>query len=331
MFSWCRKKRAVQPIQNHAERPKQILLLGAGETGKTTISKNLCYLYGKMYESEDKKLQFRNFIHENIISGMAKLIQNSNVLSSDLNKHANIVLAKNHFGELKPEEADHMKKLWQSEPIQLQWENHRQELQLPDGLCQLFKRIHIICQPSYVPTHEDILSVRKRTTGIIEATIKVEGKPYTIIDVGGQRNERRKWLHAFEDADCIIFVAALTNFCQSMFEDPSKNRLEDSLELFDKIIHQDVFKKKDICLFLNKKDIFQEMMKKMDLHDYYDDYKGAAYSFAEGSNFFTDMFLSKNKSSERNVYIFHTNAMSITCVQDVFTSIIERLEKNGKQ
>lgn len=330
MFSWCRKKKAVQPIQELAAKPTQILLLGAGETGKTTISKNLCYVYGKMYESEDKKLQYRSFIHENIISGMSKLIQNSNDLSSNLNKHANIILAKNHFGELKPEEADHMKKLWESEPIQSQWENHRQELQLPDGLCRLFKRMHIICQPSYVPTHEDILSVRKRTTGIIEASIQVDGDPYTIIDVGGQRNERRKWLHAFEDVDCIIFVAALTNFCQNMFEDPDKNRLEDSLELFDKIIHQDIFMKKDIYLFLNKNDIFQEIIQKMDLHDYYDDYKGAAFSVADASSFFTDMFLSINKSSERKIHIFHTNAMSTTCVQHVFTSVTERLKENGK-
>merc|ERR1719228_921237 len=112
MFGWCRKKKSVQP--SASAKTAQILILGAGETGKTTISKNLCYIYGNIYETEDKKLQYRTFIHENLISGMTKLVENAEGLSSDLNKHANIILAKDNFGELKAEEADHFKRLWES-------------------------------------------------------------------------------------------------------------------------------------------------------------------------------------------------------------------------
>lgn len=40
-----------------------------------------------------------------------------------------------------------------------------------------------------------------------------------MIDVGGQRSERRKWIHCFENVDCLIFVAALSGYDQCLVED----------------------------------------------------------------------------------------------------------------
>ena len=38
----------------------------------------------------------------------------------------------------------------------------------------------------------------------------IDGVPFVVYDVGGQRNERRKWIHCFNDVTAIIFVAALS-------------------------------------------------------------------------------------------------------------------------
>jgi len=327
MLGWCRRKRAVKP---HTPPTYQVLLLGSGETGKTTISKNLCYIYGDIYETEEKKLQYINYIQENVISGMKKLVDAAEGLDSELNKHANQILAKDAYSTLTPEDADHLKKLWASKPIQEQWELHRQDLQLPDGLCHLLRRAHIICQDSFIPTHDDILHVRKRTTGIIEATINVDEMKINIIDVGGQQCERRKWLNAFENVNCILFVSALSNFCQNMWEDDSKNRLDDSLELFDKVIHQDCFQNKDIWLYLNKKDIFKEVIRRIDLHEWYENYNGEPFSFKDGCKFFTDMFLQVNKNPNRKIFVYHTEATSMENMQDAFSHIVEELKQDDK-
>ena len=42
------------------------------------------------------------------------------------------------------------------------------------------------------------LRTRVRTTGIIEEVFNVDRVNLRIIDVGGQRRERRKWIHSFE-------------------------------------------------------------------------------------------------------------------------------------
>jgi len=39
---------------------------------------------------------------------------------------------------------------------------------------------------------------RVRTTGIVEQEFKINDNVFRMCDVGGQRNERKKWIHCFE-------------------------------------------------------------------------------------------------------------------------------------
>lgn len=77
-------------------------------------------------------------------------------------------------------------------------------------------------------------------------------------DVGGQRNERRKWIHCFDSVDAIVFVVSLSEFDQNLYEDETKNRLDEALELFAQIVNSKWFKESSIILFLNKKDLFEK-------------------------------------------------------------------------
>jgi len=56
-----------------------------------------------------------------------------------------------------------------------------------------------------------------------------------MFDVGGQRDERRKWIQCFNDVTAIIFVTACSSYNLVLREDPSQNRLNESLDLFKSI------------------------------------------------------------------------------------------------
>lgn len=61
-----------------------------------------------------------------------------------------------------------------------------------------FPRLNQIVTEEYVPNVEDMLLARVRTTGIIIEEFFMHGRKFNIVDVGGQRNERRKWMHWYK-------------------------------------------------------------------------------------------------------------------------------------
>lgn len=77
-----------------------------------------------------------------------------------------------------------------------------------------------ITSPQYVPTQDDILQCRYRTTGIHEITFKYQQLAMRMIDVGGQRSERRKWLHVFDNVQLVLFVSSLSAYNKSDPDEP---------------------------------------------------------------------------------------------------------------
>lgn len=48
---------------------------------------------------------------------------------------------------------------------------------------------------------------------------------YRLFDVGGQRSERKKWIHCFEDVTAIIFCVAMSEYDQVLHEDETTVRI----------------------------------------------------------------------------------------------------------
>jgi len=112
-----------------------------------------------------------------------------------------------------------------------------------------------------------------------------------MFDVGGQRSERKKWIHCFENVTSIIFCVALSEYDQVLLEESSQvrrvvsasccaksnmsqNRMMESLVLFDSVVNSRWFMRTSIVLFLNKVDLFRQKLKKSPLVEYFPDYSG---------------------------------------------------------
>ncbi|ETO29764.1 hypothetical protein RFI_07357 [Reticulomyxa filosa] len=74
---------------------------------------------------------------------------------------------------------------------------------------------------------------------------------------GGQRAERKKWIHCFTGVTAVIFVASLSGYEESMYEEETENVMHDSLNLFTEVCNRSYFHTTPIILFLNKDDLFR--------------------------------------------------------------------------
>ena len=113
---------------------------------------------------------------------------------------------------------DAVRSLWRDPAVQEAVRRSR-EFQLNDSAVYYFNAIDRMSLPSYIPTDQDILRSRAKTTGITETTLKVGELTYKLFDVSGQRSDRRKWLHCFENVTAIVFLVSLSDYDQMLYED----------------------------------------------------------------------------------------------------------------
>ena len=95
-----------------------------------------------------------------------------------------------------------------------------------------------------------------------------------LIDVGGQRPERRSWIHVFNDVAAVIFIASLIEYDMVLEEDDLTNRMEESLNLFKKICFHYHLTEAGHILFLNKTDLLPDKLKQSPFSKHFADFIG---------------------------------------------------------
>lgn len=202
-------------------------------------------------------------IAANTVQVAQTLIENAPILGFDLdNQEAadEVSAAPSDLERIDEALAANIAAVWADEGIQRTFAS-RSEFQLEDNAKYFLSSVERQGASDYVPTVDDVLHSRVRTTGIVSENYTIFGTPIEMYDVGGQRNERKKWIHAFDGVNALIFVAAVSEYDQVMLEDEGMNRLEDALNLFQEIAENKVFRRKSIMLFLNKLDIFESKLR----------------------------------------------------------------------
>jgi len=201
--------------------------------------------------------------------------------------------------------------LWQCDTMKEVW-SKRAMSNINDTHKEYLQDLSRIASPDYIPTHQDILMARIRTTQITTERYRIDGIVYELHDVGGQRSERRKWICCFENVDAVIFVAALSEYDQTLVEAKRTNRMVEALELFRSVCNNCAFADTSILLFLNKKDIFAEKIVYSDisLQRPFSDYAGGK-DFDHGVFYFIQQFKKCLIDDDFNDSFIH-----VTCATD---------------
>jgi GTPase SAR1 family protein len=309
-----------------------MLLLGAGESGKSTIFKQMKVINKDGYSEKEQK-EFIPIIHMNVCQSMKSMIgafeklgENGSAIKAEMEQFE----TKAENERLDEELSTLVKKLWASEEMKKVFKR-RSEFQLNDSAEFYFNEVHRLSRPDYLPTTDDILRSRVRTTGIVQSDFSIKSMQFSMFDVGGQRNERRKWIHCFDNVNAVVFVASLSEFDQNLYEDETKNRLDEALELFGQIANSKWFKACSIILFLNKKDLFEKKLEEKTMSDFVKTYSGPN-EMKPCSEHVKNLFLERNKNKDKSIFSHVTTAIDTSNVKFVFNAVVAMiLEENLKQ
>ncbi|XP_075067123.1 guanine nucleotide-binding protein subunit alpha-14 [Mixophyes fleayi] len=319
-------ERQLRRDKRDARRELKLLLLGTGESGKSTFIKQMRIIHGSGYTDEDRR-GFTNLVFQNIFTAMQSMIRAMDTLriqySSEQNMENALLIREvevDKVNSLERKNVDAIKKLWEDPGIQ-ECYDRRREYQLSDSAKYYLSDIDRISVPGYIPTQQDVLRVRVPTTGIIEYPFDLENIIFRMVDVGGQRSERRKWIHCFENVTSIIFLVALSEYDQVLAECDNENRMEESKALFKTIITYPWFQNSSVILFLNKKDLLEEKISFSHLIDYFPEFTGPKLDGKSAREFILKLYQDQNPDKEKVIYSHFTCATDTENIRFVFAAV----------
>uniref|UniRef100_A0A8C6Q6U4 G protein subunit alpha 13 n=1 Tax=Nothobranchius furzeri TaxID=105023 RepID=A0A8C6Q6U4_NOTFU len=304
--------------KTHVKRLVKILLLGAGESGKSTFLKQMRIIHGDDFDAKARE-DFRSTIYSNVIKGIRVLVDAREKLHipwGDPNNqpHGDKVMAfDTRSAKMVNGQVDRqvfyeyvvaIKALWADSGIQNAYDRRR-EFQL-----------------NYLPSQQDILLARKPTKGIHEYNFEIRNIPFKMVDVGGQRSERRRWFECFDSVTSILFLVSSSEYDQVLMEDRQTNRLRESLNIFETIVNNRVFGNVSIILFLNKTDLLEEKVKIVAFKDYFPEYTGKEHDLSDVQCFMVDCFRAKRRIvSQKPLYHHFTTAINTENIRLVFRDV----------
>eukprot|EP01080_Neovahlkampfia_damariscottae_P012828 gene12828-7179_t len=309
----------------------KLILLGAGESGKSTMFKQVKFKYSEGYTSKEKK-ELAVTVRSNVLTSLQSLI------SATTKFKLKVAPENEDFATLvnswKPTEfslytdnenwtpkfSEKIERLWKDEAIQTVL-GQRSKFQLLDSTEYYLNNLERISQADYSPSDEDILRCRVKTTGIVNVTFEENGYIFQLCDVGGQRNERRKWIHVFDDVNAILFVVSLSEYDLTCYEDGTTPRMDESLQLFTNICENKLFDKTPIILIFNKNDLFTEKIQSVDVSLWKKEYEGGC-DYDKGIKFIRDKFLEANVVENRKIEFFVTTSTD----QNIFFPIFDQIK-----
>ncbi|KAH9441867.1 hypothetical protein Pst134EA_032127 [Puccinia striiformis f. sp. tritici] len=339
----------------------KMLLLGAGEAGKSTILKQMRLIHAGSFTTVERD-HHRELIFSNIIDSIQAILRAMRTIQIEF-QDKSLEAAASMIEPLSTSMNDHdmntevftaIRCLWNDGGVQACYKRSTEyqlspseliirpfrvttiprfsptpfiilcldcEFRLCDSAAYYFDSIDRISQRNYTPDDQDILRSRLKTKGISETMFVIGDLNYRMLDVGGQRSERQKWIHCFENVTLIVFLAAISEYDQFLREENSVNRMDEALTLFGSISNSRWFNKTSIILFLNKIDIFKEKVTHSPIQHFYSDFQPPSNCPQEvwqaGADFFKNKFLSFNRSSSKQIYVHLTCATDTSQIRHV--------------
>ncbi|EPZ35348.1 G-alpha-domain-containing protein [Rozella allomycis CSF55] len=298
------------------DKTQNIILLGASDSGKTTVLKQMKIAYSSTKGfSETDKTQSKIIVMHNIkkiYRQLSRVLLDKEEYKALFNEDVKAALSY-YYNYDCPEVLD-----FEKDSIELS-DADRSNAWLKD------ENIERVLSEDYNVEESDILYSRYATQDISEHKFKMNNDIImNVIDVSGAKTSRNKWLSLFSNVDAVIFVASLSSYAQFMEEDPTIRRIHDALDLFESMVNNQFLRDRHFILFLNKTDIFEMLLPTLSLKSVFEDYNSVQgiSELEAAKKFMRKKFLKCNKNTERIIHTHFTKATDKSQLTKVLNNIV---------
>ncbi|KAI6228847.1 Guanine nucleotide-binding proteinalpha-3 subunit [Aphelenchoides fujianensis] len=217
-------------MQGHLAQQKvvKLLLLGAGECGKSTVLKQMRILHDHGFSDEEMQKQ-KAVVYNNTVQAMAQILRGMQQLNitfekPSLESEQRLVLDVVKRGEesepFSAELTAALRALWADVSVSKVAVSRGNEFQLTESATHFLESIDRIANENYKPTEQDILLSRIKTTGIVEVKFKMKnvdfrerlpGSPNTYDDQVKFIEEKFEGLNANPDKTIYMHQTCATD------------------------------------------------------------------------------------------------------------------------
>jgi len=336
-------KKSTASLGANQLKPIKMILLGSGESGKSTIVKQMKVIHSNGFD-KNEALNFIPIINSNILTSLMAILNRLGKMNVKIGCEREVGLFNEYVQDYEmnqnkiiqgvsriSEKAVKLIKVILTDINIVKCMRNPQKVGIGDSSVHFFSNFDRITSPGYIPSLEDIIRTRVKTVGVHETNFSYKHYQFLLTDVGGQMTERKKWIHCFHEVDVVLFVASLADYTATMIEDESKNRMRDSLELFEQILKVQFFEHSTFVLVLNKGDIFKNVVAHTPISTLFPDYTGAPHDAEQSIAFIKQKYLALNRNENRFIYTHVTCATDTSHIEVVFRSVADSLIKQDME
>uniref|UniRef100_A0A096LWI3 G protein subunit alpha 12 n=2 Tax=Poecilia TaxID=8080 RepID=A0A096LWI3_POEFO len=332
----ARERRAVR-------RLVKILLLGAGESGKSTFLKQMRIINGQEF---DKKalLDFRDTIYENILKGMRVLVDARDKLgitwqSCENEKQGMLVMSwEGRVGTTRLEPSEFqlyvmaLSALWMDAGIQEAY-TRRSEFQLLKSTIKYFLNpLHEKGELIYILFAQLVLFSRRSIDSEIDESDFLDKRiPFSLIKTNGDRGRKNNWFSCSDMQQPLLQKVKSSREIRVLMEDRRTNRLVESMNIFETIVNNKLFLNVSIILFLNKTDLLVEKIRTVDIRKNFPEFRGDPRLLDNVQEFLVQSFSRKRRNRGKPLFHHFTTAVDTENIRFVFHAVKDTiLQENLK-
>lgn len=261
-------------------RETKIVLMGAVNSGKELIMRQMKVLYADGYPRE-KRLDFRYAVRSTVrllMHAIIDLIKDTGIsLSGPLEEDFAILLHEVEtvdIAHITPAAVNSLQNIWDSDNFSTLYVRNF-EIDFPQYSPYFANEIQRIASDDYVPTEADIIRLNHSMGGIKELRFAWDELDVHLFNISGYIPEqfRKRWFHQLDNATALVYTVDISTYDRPYLGQPTSSQLQADFLEFDAWANSPAFAGSSIILVLNNFNRFREKLAHSPLSTFFRDFE----------------------------------------------------------